>query len=89
MDEFSNEFMRLENYIEKYIPLRVQNIISETMDRVLGAKDKKRMREYEEKKFLQLRNIIIEDTGLPNLYEDCRAILNTAGKYHEKFIKFE
>ena len=25
MDEFSNEFMRLENFIEKYIPLRMQN----------------------------------------------------------------
>jgi hypothetical protein len=23
MDEFSNEFMRLENYLEKYMPLKM------------------------------------------------------------------
>ena len=25
MDDFSNEFLRLENFIEKYLPLKLQN----------------------------------------------------------------
>ena len=67
MDEFSNEFMRLENFIEKYIPLRMQNQISETLDFILQQKDKNKLREFEEKKFLQLREVIIEDKGMPDL----------------------
>eukprot|EP00347_Sterkiella_histriomuscorum_P002179 403369162 len=88
MDEFSNEFLRVENYIEKYIPLRMQNTISETLDNVLQVKDKKKLREYEEKKFFELRNNIIEDKGLPNLIDEIKGIINQASKYDNNFTQF-
>ncbi|CDW76419.1 UNKNOWN [Stylonychia lemnae] len=87
MDEFSNEFLRLENYIEKYIPLRVQNSICETLENVLSIKDKAKLRDFEEKKFYELRNLIIEDKGLPNLIEEIRGIISSAGKYDPNFNK--
>ena len=31
MDYFSNEFLRIENFIEKYMPLKIQNQISVTL----------------------------------------------------------
>ncbi len=87
MDEFSNEFLRLENFIEKYIPLRMQNTVSECLDFVLQVKEKKRLRDFEEKKFFELRNLIIEDKGLPNLLAEVRGIITASGKYDTSFLK--
>lgn len=39
MDYFSNEFMRLENFLEKYLPLKVQNQISSTLNYTIEKKN--------------------------------------------------
>lgn len=82
MDEFSNEFMRLENFIEKYVPLKMQNQISETLDFILNVKDKKQLRKFEDKKFTELRMNIIRDKGLPNLEAESKAVVDRAQVYH-------
>jgi hypothetical protein len=51
MDYFSNEFMRVENFLEKYLPLMIQNYISHTLNNVMDPKTKWRLQDYEEQKF--------------------------------------
>ena len=80
MDEFSNEFLTLENFIEKYIPLKMQNQIAETLDNIFQVKEKKKLRKFEEKKFSELRSNIIADRGLPDLQRECRTIIHNASK---------
>jgi hypothetical protein len=48
MDYFSNEFMRLENFIERYLPLKVQNQISHTLNFVIEPKNKWRLKDYDD-----------------------------------------
>jgi len=67
MDFYSNEFMRLENFMEKYLPLKIQNQISQTLNGVLPANQRGRIKEYEDTKFLELREYLIHDVGLPDL----------------------
>jgi hypothetical protein len=59
LDEFSNEFLKLENYIEKYVPLRILNSICETLEYVMPVKDKKKLKQFEERKFMELRHVLI------------------------------
>jgi len=78
MDYYSNEFLRLENFLEKYLPLKIQNQISQTLNGVLPAKNKNRIKEYEDSKFMSLRDALITDTGLPNLLQETEKIVETA-----------
>ncbi len=67
MDYYSNEFLRVENFLEKYLQLKVQNLISHTLNNVMHAKDKSKLKEYEDARFLELREQLVLDKGLPDL----------------------
>ena len=77
-DYFSNEFMRLENFIERYLPLKVQNQISHTLNYIIEPKNKWRLKDYEEQKFLELRDIMLEDKGLPDIEQECKSVIERA-----------
>jgi hypothetical protein len=89
MDYYSNEFMRVENFLEKYLPLKVQNQISSTLTVVLPGKDRGRLREYEDHKFLELRENLILDKGLPDLEKEVDKIVNNAKDISQQFTGFE
>ena len=55
LDEFSNEFLRLENFMEKYIPLKFQNTISEAFNFILPKRDLEQYKILEAKKYNDLR----------------------------------
>ena len=46
-----NHFAMVENFVEKYIPVRIQSQISETLRRLLGEEDLRELDRYEEEKF--------------------------------------
>ncbi len=78
MDYFSNEFLRVENFLEKYLPLKVQNQISHTLNYVIEPKSKWRLRDYEDQKFMELREHMLEDRGLPDIEGEVKNIIEHA-----------
>ena len=54
----------------------------------MAAKEKAKLREFEERKYNELRRYIIEDKGLPNLIEEIKNIIKSAGKYDSHFNDF-
>jgi hypothetical protein len=63
-----------DNYVEKYMPFKIQNIISETLQYILDKKTQKRLQEYEKKKFTSMNLALLNDNGKPegekNSYAD-------------------
>ena len=67
LDEKTNQFNTVENFVEKYIPLRIQSQISETLGAVLQSSLLNKLENYEMEKFAQLNQIILQDDGNGNL----------------------
>ncbi len=44
----------VENFVEKYVPIRIQSTISEVLTFILPAKDKNKLGEFEKKRFAEL-----------------------------------
>ena len=89
MDFYSNEFMRLENFMEKYLPLKIQNQISQTLNGVMPANQRGRIKEYEDTKFLELREYLIHDVGLPDLVLETKRIVDQAKAISPQFNGIE
>ena len=54
MDIKDNQIKTVENFIEKYVPIRVQSQISEILNEVLTGKQKDLLDFVEKKKFEEL-----------------------------------
>ncbi len=44
----------VENFVEKYIPIRIQSTISEALNYVLPYKERGRIADFDKKKFAEL-----------------------------------
>ena len=66
-DKQRNHSFTLENFMEKYVPMRIQSQISETLNSCLDRKGMKFLALYEKQKFEDLHNMILEDEGHPGL----------------------
>lgn len=82
VDECKNGCKQVENFIEKYLPIKVQNQISETLAYVLMMKEKKKLEMFEKKKYGDLHFVVLEDQGYPNLEAEIK-------KIHEGMINKE
>ncbi len=67
LDEKTNQFNTVENFVEKYIPIRIQSQISETLGQVLPRSQLNKLENYEMEKFNELNLKILEDDGSANL----------------------
>jgi len=56
---------------------------------VLPGKDRGRLREYEDHKFLELRENLLLDKGLPDLEKEVDKIVNNAKDISQQFTGFE
>ena len=57
-----------DNFIEKYLPIKVQTAISETLLSVINnRKILGRLLNYDIKKYWSLHDVILSDTGVPTL----------------------
>jgi len=61
----ANHFAMVENFIEKYIPVRIQSQISFTLQQVLPEKALGLLSEYEKGRFKEMHQILLEDDGIP------------------------
>jgi len=69
VDNHGNHFAMVENFVEKYVPIRIQSTISEVLTFILPLQDKEKLNDFEKKKFAELHQIILEDDGIPRLAE--------------------
>lgn len=51
MENYGNHFAMVENFVEKYIPIRIQSTISEALCVVLPYKIRMKLADFEKKKF--------------------------------------
>lgn len=70
----------VENFVEKYIPVRIQSQISETLQQVLPYKETQTLAAYEKLRFGEMHQIILDDDGYPNLFEKFKQIRFDIGK---------
>lgn len=53
-EDVAQTILLTDNYIEKYLPVAIQNQISETMINVLGRRDLQKLFDFDRKKYRQL-----------------------------------
>ena len=75
-ENHGNHFAMVENFVEKFIPIRIQSQISETLhDLYLSNLDKiKRLVSFEKAKFLEMHQCILDDDGIPNIIKQMKEI---------------
>lgn len=89
MDYYSNEFMRLENFLEKYLPLKVLNLLSKALNYTIEHKYKWKLKDWEDQTFVEMRERLLEDSGLPDMEKECKSIISTAKQQSVKFKDYD
>ena len=67
MDDIDKNLTTTDNYLDKYLPFRIQNLISETLENVLDKEQIQKLTIFEGEKFKSLHERILADNGEPNL----------------------
>ena len=75
LQDHHNHTLTIENFIEKYLPIKIQNQISNTVKVITDKKFKKHLEEFEATKFEELHSAIIEDDGDPALMEEMKNLV--------------
>ena len=70
----SNHVLTHDNFYEKYIPIRIQAQISETLKAVLGGKERRRLELYDNDKNSLLYQSLLVDDGSGHLLEQMRKL---------------
>ena len=84
LDEKTNQFNTVENFVEKYIPIRIQSQISETLGCILTRAQLNKLENFEMEKFQMLNSVILEDDGSADLKEIMREILKEVIREQEE-----
>lgn len=66
-EELKNQQMSLENWVDKYIPLKIQHRIFETMEAVLDKKQRQKLADINHTLTDILRDEVLRDTGSSKL----------------------
>jgi len=66
MGDLNNNMTSTDNYMEKYLPFKIQGQISESFNAVLDRKMLKRFADFEVLKYKALHGVILDDEGMPN-----------------------
>ncbi|CDW77434.1 UNKNOWN [Stylonychia lemnae] len=72
LDMKDNQISTIENFIEKYVPIRVQSQISEILNEVITGKQKEVLEEIEKRKFDELHQILLLDNGMADLIQQIK-----------------
>mmetsp|Transcript_681 Transcript_681/g.734 ORF Transcript_681/g.734 Transcript_681/m.734 type:complete len:119 (+) Transcript_681:960-1316(+) len=67
LDTRTNQFNTVENFIEKYVPIRIQSQISETLSSFLTRSQLSKLENFEMEKYQILNRAILDDDGTSNL----------------------
>lgn len=80
---YKNHFMKVENFIEKYLPVNVQKQIGLSLMNMLSEKDNKlqRYKEYEGAYFQGMSESILKDDGIADLVQSMKRVYKEAYKH--------
>ena len=68
----TNHAISMDNYLEKYLPIRTQALIDETLRAVLSGKERRRLELYDAEKNAILYKSLIADDGTGKITEMMR-----------------
>ena len=54
VENYGGHFAMVENFVEKYNPIRIQSILSETLHAILSQQELERLTKFEKKKFNEM-----------------------------------
>ena len=74
-EEIKNEVLSLENYVEKYLPLRIQQQIGQAVVKFIGKNKQIRFMEMSNSLCTKIRHEIVKDNGSPRIHERCLVII--------------
>ena len=83
-----NHLNMIENFIDKYLPIRVQSHMSEIMGNLYekGTDEHIKLEEVERRKFEELYEVILTDDGIPNLMGRIDNIMNQVKESQEQDV---
>lgn len=84
LDLKDNQIQTIENFVEKYVPIRVQSQISEILGEVLTGKQRELLSEIEKRKFDELHQVLLIDNGFSNLLLQMKNINTDLGYIEEE-----
>lgn len=61
------QLLATDNYLEKYQPFFIQEMISESLNKVCEKDAMLRLKEYEHNKYREWHKMILNDDGIPSL----------------------
>eukprot|EP00347_Sterkiella_histriomuscorum_P014958 403358851 len=67
IDDATMTLQQTDNYLEKYLPIKIQNFITETLTNILPRRALQKLNDFIHHKYRVLKDVIEEDKGLPNL----------------------
>ena len=80
----ANHCVTLDNYLEKYLPIRTQSLINETLRSVLAGKERRRLELYDNEKNALLYTNLLTDDGGGEIAELMRALHRKASREIEE-----
>ena len=72
----TDQQLSLESYVEKYLPLRLQHQMAESVMDCFNKKDRLKFKEYNDTMAEALRDEIIKDCGHPKLKDKCLDLIS-------------
>ena len=80
-----NHLNMIENFIDKYLPIRVQSHLSEVIGNIFdkGTDFHIKLEAVEKRKFEELYEVILADDGIPNLMGRIDHIMNQVKESQE------
>ena len=87
LDNHLNKIKTMEHFIDKYIPIRVQQLISETISAIASHTQAQRMQNFEMEKFKRLNEDLLKDETKPELIDLMGRIGDELEETVQKFKK--
>lgn len=75
LEQQANDFMSLENFVEKYIPLKVQHQIMTSVKPFLSESRQRKFQQLCSDQSGAMRTAVMKDLGVPRLQERCLQLI--------------
>ncbi|CAI2366158.1 unnamed protein product [Moneuplotes crassus] len=83
-EEALNSYKHTDNFIEKYLPISTQNMISDCLKQVLQPSQINKLDEYDRIKYSKFYQAILDDDGVPNIKDLINKLLESARTRNKK-----
>ena len=67
LEDLNSNLMTTDNYLDKYLPFRLQNFISETLENILSEDSLAKLKDFEKVKYKHMHEKILVDEGVSQL----------------------